>query len=182
MNDILNRSGLTFLALSLWFSLSIVFAGDSKNVEPGILRELRAHLPPGWTFTVHQGDKTNFVPHGLEKPVFQIVAVNTNVSLQFPDAHKGSKALNALIPLCFYRQSEKPEILKAIEKESVYSWSIPLYFGETDDFVVVTSPAFVNGGVFTPEARRALRPMWKVLRQFFPKKQDTQVDDLAAEN
>jgi hypothetical protein len=47
---------------------------------------------------------------------------------------------------------------------------------------VVTSPAFVNGGLFTLEERRALRPMWKVLRDLIPNKEKTGVDELAADN
>jgi len=88
-----------------------------------------------------------------------------------------------IIPLYFYRHSEKADIMKIIEKESSLSSSIPIYFGETDEFVVVTSPAFVNGGLFTPEARHALRPMWKVLRNLIPKREKTgvDVDDLAAD-
>ncbi len=72
--------------------------------------------------------------------------------------------------------------MKVIEKERIYSWNIPIYFGETDEFVVVTSPAYVNGGLFTLEARRGLRPMWKVLRDLIPNKEKTGVDELAAED
>lgn len=46
--------------------------------------------------------------------------------------------------------------MKIIEKERSYSWSIPVYFGETDKFVVVTSPAFVNGGGCSPRRRAGL--------------------------
>lgn len=43
-----------------------------------------------------------------------------------------------------------------IQKERGYSWDIPIYIGATGEFVVVTSPALVNGGLFTLEARRVI--------------------------
>jgi len=76
----------------------------------------------------------------------------------------------------------KADVMKTIEKEQSYSWNIPIYFGETEEFVVVTSPAYVNGGLFTLEARKALHPMWKVLRDLIPNQKKTTVDELAAEN
>jgi hypothetical protein len=138
-------------------------------------------LPVGWDCTVLQGDDVKLVPHGLKQPLLQFVASNTNVSfVKDPGAPQGTKS--PVIPLYFYRQTEKAEIMKIIEKESVLSWNIPVYFGETDEFVVVTSPAYVNGGVFTPEARRALHPMWQVLRDVIPNRENTRVDELAADN
>jgi hypothetical protein len=138
-------------------------------------------LPTRWDCTVLQGDEVKLVPHGLKRPLFEFIASNTNVSfVKDPDAPKGTK--NPIIPLCFFRQTEKAEIMKVIETESSLSWNIPVYFGEIDEFVVVTSPAYVNGGVFAPEARRALRPMWQLLRDIIPNKEKSEVDELAADN
>jgi hypothetical protein len=169
---------LLLCALPLWSTL----ADDSTKEEPQVVRDLRAKSPGGWNCTVYQGDDVKVVPHGLGKALFQVVASNTNLSfVKFPEAPRPTRQ-SPVIPLYFYRHSEKADIMKIIERESTHSWSIPIYFGETEEFVVVTSPAFVNGGLFTPEARHALRPMWKVLRDLFPKREKTGVDDLAADN
>jgi hypothetical protein len=165
------------LGVICWAS---ALAGESATAGPPLLRELRAKLPAGWSYTVYQGNEVKQVPHGMGKPVFEFIASNTNASFA-KDPVAGPAVQNPVVPLYFYPQALKPEIMKHIEKEKVYSWAIPIYFGETEDFVVVTSPAFVNGGVFTPEARRALRPAWKVLRELIPKKEVSAVDELAAE-
>ncbi len=170
------------LCLLCELPLLAAFGGDSTNVAPRVVRDIRANLPQGWSCVLHQNSDVQAAPHGLGKPFFQVVASNTNISFtKIPDAARPTTQ-SPVIPLYFYRLSEKPDIMKVIERERSYSWNIPIYFGETDEFVVVTSPAYVNGGVFTPEARRALRPMWTVLRELIPKKEKTGVDELAAEN
>jgi hypothetical protein len=157
---------------------------DPTNIEPQVVRKIRAQLPAGWNCAMYQSNGVTAVPHGLGKPVFQVVTSNTNLSfsfVKFPDAPRPAMQ-SPIIPLYFYRHSDKVEIMKIIERESMYSWSIPIYFGETDEFVVLTSLAFVNSGVFTQEARHALRPMWKVLRDLIPKKERSLVDEMAADN
>lgn len=175
----MNNLAIDLLLLAL--PSLVAFAGDSANVEAQVVREIRARLPAGWNCTVYQSKDLEKVPHGLGKPEFQVVAANTNFSFVKSDVPRSTKQY-PVVPLYFYRLSEKAELMKIIEKESVYSWSIPIYFGETDEFVVVTSPAFVNGGVFTPEARHALHPMWAVLRELIPNKEKTGVDEMAADN
>ncbi len=175
----MNKLALNLLLCA--FPLSAAFAGDSTNVEPQVVRDIRARLPAGWNCVVYQAKDVKAVPHGLGKPVFQVVATNTNLSFVKSEAPLLTKQ-SPVIPLYFYRHSEKADLMQIIEKERMYSWSIPIYFGETDEFLVVTSPAFVNGGVFTPEARHALRPMWKVLRELIPNKEKTGVDELAADS
>jgi hypothetical protein len=155
------------------------YAPVSGQTDPATVSVIK--LPTGWDCRMLQGDEVKLVPHGLKRPLFEFVASNTNVSfVKDPGSPQGIK--NPVIPLYFYRQADKAEIMKIIEKEIVFSWDIPVYFGETDDLVVVTSPAYVNGGVFTPEARRALRPMWQLLRGIIPNRENTRVDEFAADN
>lgn len=147
-----------------------VFVGNSSNVETQLVRNIRGRLPDGWNCTVYRSKDIQEVPHGLGKPEFEVVAVNTNVYFLKSEVPNLTKQ-NPVVPLYFYRHSEKVELMKVIEKERIYSCSIPMYFGETEKFVVVTSPAFVNGGVFTPEACHALRPAWAALQELIPNKE-----------
>ena len=84
-----------------------------------------------------------------------------------------------VIPLYLYAIADKAHVQEVIQEEQMFSWDIPIYFGETDEFFVVTSPAYVNHGVFTEEAKQAIRPMWDVLRRHIENKGDTSVDQLA---
>ena len=160
--------------------LLAALTGDSTNVEPQIVRDIRAKLPAGWNCAFYKGKDVKLVPHGVDKPVFQVVATNTNLTFEKALLSRVTKQ-NPVIPLYFYRHGEKAGLMKIIERERFGSWNTPTYFGETDEFVVVTSSGLVNAGVFTPEARHALGPMWKVLRELIPKKEKTTVDELAAD-
>lgn len=42
--------------------------------------------------------------------------------------------------------SEKEDINKIIEQQQIFSWDIPVYFAETKDYMIVTSPAWNIGG------------------------------------
>ncbi len=156
--------------------------GSAHEAEPAVIRDLRVQLPVGWECAARRGDAVKSVPHGLERPLFEWVASNTNVVFEGLQDTPNPARRSPVISLYFYPQAEKADVLKIIEKEALYSWNIPIYFGESDEFVVVTSPGLVNGGVFTAEARRALQPMWKVLRQFLPNKENSRVDELVEDH
>jgi len=68
--------------------------------------------------------------------------------------------------------------MKVIGEQSLYSWDIPIYFGETEEYIVVTSPAYVNHGVFTEEAKNTIRPIWNALRIHIECKEDELIEQL----
>jgi hypothetical protein len=153
-----------------------------KQEQPQLVRDLRAKLPAGWDCSVNRGEEVKLLLHGLGLPVFQVVIANNNISFALtPDVPDGPKR-SPVIPLYFYPQADKASVMKVIDKEQIYSWNVPVYFGETEDFVVVTSPLYVNGGCFTLEARRALGPAWTVVRGLIPNREQTGVDELAADH
>jgi hypothetical protein len=45
------------------------------------------------------------------------------------------------------------------------------------EYVIVTSPSYVNHGVFTERAKNAIRPMWNVLRIYIECKEDEFAED-----
>lgn len=69
--------------------------------------------------------------------------------------------------LHFHPIANKPKIMATIEAESLYSWDIPIYYAETADYLVVTSPGWINGGVYTDEAQKLAAPLQKALKAFF---------------
>ena len=151
----------------------------SPTADPPLIGRIREHLPKGWQCVVvrEQGQKGH--PHGLREPVFR---ADFSLPDQQFDARRGlqEKSLNPRVQLYFYAIGSKADVMKVIDRERIYSWNIPIYFGETQKYLVVTSPSYVNHGVFTEEAKKAIRPMWAVLRQHIENKEDNTVDQLAA--
>jgi hypothetical protein len=140
-----------------------------------------ANIPTNWSYTITQnftGDiiphngystiKTEnseelSLPHGLGRPV---AIVNfTNPTALFEVA--GGVFRHPSLWLYFYNITEKEEIMGIIDNESIYSWCVPLYFNETDTYIIVTSPCYINSGVFTEEAQKYYSPLEKSLKEYF---------------
>ena len=147
--------------------------------DPPLIGRIRQHLPKGWQCVVVKEAGKMGHPHGLREPVFRADFSRPDQTF---DAFRGpqKKSLNPGVQLYFYAIGSKADVMKVIDRERIYSWNIPIYFGETQEYLVVTSPPYVNHGVFTEEAKKAIRPMWAVLRQHIENKEDKTVDQLAA--
>jgi hypothetical protein len=101
------------------------------EVEPVVHVRVHCH----WQ-SDRQNALTVIIVHGLEEPLFRADFVNPTATL---DTNRGTK-VNPTIPLYFYDIADRPKVMEVVRKEMIYSWDIPVYFGETDRYVVVTSP------------------------------------------
>jgi hypothetical protein len=152
-----------------------------KSVAPDeapLVSELRRQLTDRWECVVVQQDGQKGHPHGLDEPLFRVDFRNPHSSFPARWKRDEPKDLNPSIQLYFYDAAEKAHVMEVIHKERLYSWNIPIYFGETKDYVVVTSPPYVNQGVFTEKAKAAIRPLWEVLRKNIPNEEDQSVEGL----
>lgn len=149
-----------------------------KPDEDALVSRIRKDLPSRWQCRVitQEGEKGH--PHGLDEPLMRMDLSSPEESFASIEGAR-TKTLSPLIQLYVYDISDKPHVQKVIQEERLYSWNIPIYFGETEDYIVVTSPAYVNYGVFTEEAKKTIRPMWNVLRKHIPNRGDQTVEQLA---
>jgi hypothetical protein len=160
-----------FLIGLLWISI-VFFSGctqqsPSHSINQGLGAEIMnigQAIPQGWNYTIITQNLEEIPrPHGLWKPT---AIVNfSNPSLTFEVA--GGTYQHPSIWLFFYNISEKQEIIGVIINESVYSWCIPIYFNETQKYIIVTSPCYINSGVFTEEAQRYYTVLEKSLDDYF---------------
>jgi hypothetical protein len=140
-------------------------AAEASPAELFVSR-LRAALPANWQCWRLAGTGKRRQAHGLDAPLFQIELVNSTES--FTDerpSNPGGKRAGSL-RLDFYGIAEKQHILKVIDAERIYSWDIPIYYGETTDYIAVTSPAWINNGVYTDEAKRIMAPLDDAIHRF----------------
>jgi hypothetical protein len=167
----------------LVFALTATSRADKTRAlgEPVVISRIRKDLPNAWQCAVlHQnGEKGH--PHGLKEPLFRADFSAPKQSLTPPKGDRRGN-LSPLIQLYFYNIRHRSHVLEVIEEERVYSWDIPIYFGETEDYIIVTSPPYVNHGIFTEEAKQAIRPMWNVLRKHIENKGHETVQQLAQPN
>lgn len=154
--------------------LLVACTSQFKSDVPLLISRIQEGLPDGWECVVEKTSGQKGHPHGLKEPVFRVDFTNPNATI--PGRPNN---MNPSIQLYFYPIESKPHVMTVIDKERMYSWDIPIYFGETEEHIVVTSPAYVNHGVFTEEAKKTIRPMWNVLRKYIECKEDQLVEQLA---
>lgn len=119
---------------------------------------IRRVLPKGWQCTLIEEPGKMGHPHGLDEPLFRIDFVNPAES--FETRHPSLR-------LHFHSIKDKASILKTIERERVYSWVIPVYYAETKDYLIVTSPAWINEGDYHDTPRRLVAPLDEALKAHF---------------
>ena len=166
-------SSRIIFALLCLAHLRLLSADELRSDEPKLVQEIRAVLPEGWECRFESGDGTKYVPVGLPKPDFVVIVANPKVVIAtFQTPKHGPVEVKPIIPLCFHRIDGKPMVLETITKQRLYSWAIPVYFGETMSHIVVTSPAWVNGGRYSLESKRSIHVPVTLLQTFMPDKED----------
>lgn len=111
----------------------------------------------GYGKIITQNSEEMVIPHGLWKPVAIVNFNNPTIELEEAvDVH-----INPSLWLYFYDIKEKQEIMDIIDKEIIYSWCVPVYFDETDRYIIVST--LCNGKASFPE------DFEKSLKEFFEK-------------
>ena len=128
------------------------------------------NIPEGWNYTIiTQNLEETKRPHGLWEPVAIVDFANLNKEIgYYPDA-KNNKKYHPSLQLYFYNISEKQQIIEIIAKEKMHSSCIPIYFGETGKYIIVTSPCYINSEIFTEDEKDYYYPLEKSLKEYFNK-------------
>ncbi len=155
------------------------FAAPNDIFRPDLLliSRIRQDMPDGWQCSVFREDGQKGHPLGLDEPVLRLDFAAPDQFLADAPGF-GAAKVSPLIQLYLYKIADKAHVLEMIARGRNSSSNPPIYFGETWDFVIVTSPPYVNHGIFTEEAKRAIFPMWKALRKYIPNKGDKGVDEM----
>lgn len=162
---------------------------EKKKEELGDeIQNIGEAVPEGWNYTINQNfigevtpssgygkiitqnsEEMTEIPHGLWKPEAIVKFVNPNKEIGYYSDVKTDKKINPSLQLYFYNIVEKQEIMEIIEQEKFRSWCIPIYFDETKKYIIVTSPCYINSGIFTEEAKNYYSPLEKSLKEYFDK-------------
>jgi len=130
---------------------------DQKNPAP---EDFCSVKPDGWDCEIIQSDfNIADYPKNSEIPVAIIKYTNLNREFSRYDDSK----TNPSLVLDLYPIEEKDDLEDFINSQRLYSWCIPLYFGETKEYFIMTSPCFINGGSFTEEADSCIADLYKAL-------------------
>jgi hypothetical protein len=121
-------------------------------------------LPEGWEMKLISANTKP--PHGLGEPLFRLDFTDT-VNKFSQTTTMESYQVSPSLRLFFYDIAEKEAVLAVIEDEKIYSWDVPDYYAETADYIIVTSPIYINSGWYTEEATAFYTPLESALKKYF---------------
>ncbi len=122
--------------------------------------------PNGWSCEIIQmGFDKNEIPRNAKEPIAIIKYKNINREIiQFSDTK-----INPSLILDLYSIKQKQELIELIKSQQIYSWCIPIYYGETKDYFIVTSPCFINSGLFTEQSDSCLFDLQNAIKNIITK-------------
>lgn len=139
------------------------FLWGYKKVEDE-LDLLCENIPPDWTCKIFKEDSYDIpIPVGVNAPLAIVKLFNPSVEFtQYTDIRT-----NPSLFLYFYDIQEKKHISEIIQQQELYSWCIPIYFSETTNYYIITSPCYINDGNFSTEANELIVTLTDALFNFF---------------
>ena len=144
----------------------IPFISCKKEGENPTLEDFCHVKPDSWECVIIQDNfDLNDIPKNANNPL--AIIKYKNLSREF--AWFSGVKVNPSLTLDFYSIKQKQELIDFIKSQRFYSWCIPMYYGETDDFFILTSPCFINNGSFTDDAESCIRDLHESLGKILTK-------------
>lgn len=147
------------------FTISIIILAscddNNNDARDQTFDEFCSAAPDGWEckITTSNFDIQN-IPQNAETPIAIIEYQNPNVEFtKYTDIK-----VNPSLIIDIYEIGRKKELIDFIKSQQLYSWCIPIYYGETKDYLIITSPCFINGGSFTDEANACINDLHEALK------------------
>lgn len=139
-----------------------------KNEKNPSLQEFDNIKPNGWECEIIVDD---FNPSDIATNADNPTAIvkYTNVNRQF-EGITGQTDLTPSLILNLYPINQRKKLVDFIKSQMVYSWCIPIYYGETKRHFIVTSPCFMNSGVFTEHAKSNIEDLYAALDKIVSKR------------
>ena len=116
-------------------------------------------LPDGWSCEVYQDSFDSLpIPYGdqsrLENPL--AIVKYTNSTITCSDSNP--------FWLQVYEISKKDTLEIVISNSQMYSWCIPIFFGENEEYYVITSPCYLYSRCWT---ENNINPLLQELKGLF---------------
>ena len=149
------------------FVLSLLYACDNdlKNTS---LDDFDNIKPAGWSCEIiEQNFDKNDIPKNAKDPIAIVKYTNTNIDINYLYDIK----IKPSLILDLYPIAQKKELIEFIRSQQMYSWCIPIYYGETKNYFIISSPCFINNGTFTDQSKAAIDDLQNALNKIISKKE-----------
>jgi len=123
-------------------------------------------IPSGWECDIIKDNfDVNDIPKNAENPIAIIKYKYLNKEFTVYNNKKSNPSLT----LDFYTIDKKNELIEFIRSQQMYSWCIPIYYGETKDFFIITSPCLNNTRKFSDDANTIISNLHSALESIIVK-------------
>lgn len=123
-------------------------------------------VPEGWECQVVLDQfNPDDIPASTGEPLAIIKYTNTNRVFMTGE----NLEVHPSLILNIHSIKEKENLIQLIRSQQLYSWCIPLYYGETETYFIITSPCFINGGCFSEEANTSIEDLFSALESIILK-------------
>jgi hypothetical protein len=120
--------------------------------------------PVGWDCEIYySSSETIPIPQGVNEPKF--ILKFSNKADTFSTFYS-SKTYPFML-LYVYDISQKTELQKQISNQAMFSWCIPIFYGENKTYYVITSPCYINSGNFSDDANNTINSLHQALKRLF---------------
>lgn len=145
-----------------FFFVFIFLLSCGKNKNNPRLEDFCSVRTSDWDCEIIQDNfDFNDIPKNTVSPFAIIKYKNSNREF----TKFSNTKINPSLILDFYRIEQKDELINFIKSQQEYSWCIPIYYGETKDYFIITSPCFINNGSFTDKADSYISDLQNALKK-----------------
>lgn len=151
-----------FNRIFITISITALLVSCKKAESDPDINDFCAVAPIGWECEIIQENfNDNDIPKNADQPIAIIKYINSDKKF----AYFGTGVeVHPSLKLNFYPISKKDELIAFIKSQQIFSWCIPIYYGETKEYFIITSPCFINGGSFTSEANSSINDLHTALK------------------
>jgi len=153
------------MLLSLLSGLLVAGCSSRGSSADDVARLLRGSLPAEWVLS-SSVDPGRFKPlRGLPHPLAQLTLANQSDTLTWVLSPEKWKILHPTLTLLLFPISDLQEVEEAVRQQGYRSDFPPVIFGLIDEYILVTSPGYVNEGLHTPEAEATIQELKDALKR-----------------
>jgi len=164
----------TYKFLFLIIYISFLLLSCEKEEKNPTLNDFCNIKPTGWDCEIIQNDfDKNDIPQNAKEPIAVVKYKNTNREL----IHLSGAMFYPSLILDLYPIAQKRELIDLIKSQQIYSWCIPIYYGETKDYFILTSPCFINAGTFTEQADSSINDLHNAINKIITKNNYNLIQD-----
>ena len=140
---------------------ALLISCDKAELDPDI-NDFCTVAPIGWNCEIIQENfNANDIPQNADQPIAIIKYINQDKKFAY---FAGNIEVHPSLKLNLYPIAKKDELIAFIKSQQIFSWCIPIYYGETKQYFIITSPCFINGGSFTSDANSSINDLHVALK------------------